>query len=240
MDGGYEVGVINIPPREQDALRRIDIKVLRELIERCLRDERSSALQRLPLHDCGLFVSTKRNDFERALDAYGKAKADKKRADTLRRARSAGDALLYALEQMQYRMAAEAEQGERFYIDDMILPPPAFGTQLSVRVSYRWRPLVTAPWNYGDITFLYNVELRPDYTRPAPARKPSAAQQARERREQLSNEWEHLKDLALFSVRDYFQDGGNGADIPKRFQVKPDAYSRGLNNHSTKFWLDRA
>lgn len=71
---------INIPRNVQDVLRRIDSELLRTLIDRCLRDEQPSALRELPLHDCGPFVSTKRHDFERALGAYGKAKADKKRA----------------------------------------------------------------------------------------------------------------------------------------------------------------
>lgn len=33
------MGVINIPPNEQDALRRTDTEALRALIEQCLRDE---------------------------------------------------------------------------------------------------------------------------------------------------------------------------------------------------------
>jgi len=233
------MGDINIPRSEQDALRSIDSEVLRELLEQCLRDERPSALRELRLDGCGLFISTKRHAFERALDAYGKAKADKKRAETLRDARSAGNTLLDAVQQMQHRMATEAEEGERFYIDDLIRPPHAFSTQLSVRVSYRWRPSPAEPWVHGDITFLYDVDLRPDYTRPPPARKPSAARQAQERQEALYREWEHLKDQALFSVRDYFRDGGTGADIPKTFQVKPNPYTRGLNNFSDRFWADR-
>lgn len=234
------MGDINIPRNVQDALRRTDTEALRALIEQCLRDERPSALRELPLHDCGLFVSTKRHAFERALEAYGKAKSDKKRADTLYDARSAGNTLLYAVQEMQHRMATEAEEGERFYIDDLITPPHSLGTHLSVRVSYRWRPSPTEAWTSGSITFLYDVNLRTDYSQPPPARKPSAAKLAEERRERLYSEWEHLKNQALFSVRDYFKDGGNGANIPDNFQVKLDSFSRGLNNHSTKFWLDRA
>lgn len=61
--------------------------------------------------------------------------------------------------------------------------------------------------------------------------------QAQERQGALYREWEHLKSLALYSVRDFFRDGGNGAEIPKIFQATPDAYMRGLNNFSAKFWL---
>lgn len=233
-----DVGVINIPPNEQDALRRTDTEALRALIEQCLRDERHFALRELPLHECGLFVATKRHAFERALETYSKAKSVKKRADTLYDARSAGNTLLYAVEEMQHRMATEAEEGERFYIDDLITPPYSLSTHLSVRVSYRWRPSPAEAWVSGSITFLYDVDLRTAYTRPPPSRKPSAAKLAEERRERLHSEWEHLKDQALFSVRDYFKEGGSGANIPDIFHVKLDSYSRGLNNHSAKFWLN--
>lgn len=230
------MGDINTPQSEQDALRSIDCEVLRMLVEQCLREERPTALRQLRLNGCGTVVSMKWHAFERELDAYGKAKADKKREQTLRDARSAGDNLLNAVQQMQNRMAAEAKEGERFYIDDLITPPNAFGVPLSVRVSYRWRPSPAEPWVHGDITFIYDVELRPDYTRPPPARKPSAARQAQERQEALSREWKHLKDQALFCVRDYFREGRTGANIPKTFQVKHDPYTRGLNNFSAKFW----
>lgn len=230
------MGDINIPRSEQDALRSIDCKVLRVLVEQCLLEERPTALRQLRLDDCGTFVSIKWHAFERELDAYGKAKADKKRAETLRDARSAGVNLLNAVQQMQHRMEAEAKEGEHFYIDDLITPPNAFGMPLSVRVSYRWRPSSADPWAHGDITFIYDVALRPDYTRPPPARKPSAAKQAQERQEDLYREWKHLKDQALFCVRDYFREGRTGANIPKTFQVKRDPYTRGLNNFSAKFW----
>ena len=233
------MGDINIPRSEQDALRSIDCEVLRMLVEQCLQEERPTALRQLRLDGCGAFVSTKWHAFERELDAYGKAKADKKRAETLRDARSAGYSLLNAVQQMQHRVAAEAEEGERFYIDDLITPPHAFRTPLSVRVSYRWRPSPVEPWVHGDITFHYDVELRPDYTRSPPTRKPSAARQAQEQQEALYREWKHLKDQALFCVRDYFREGGSGGSIPKTFQVKHDPYTLGLNNFSAKFWHDR-
>lgn len=191
------MGVINIPPNEQDALRRTDTEALRALIEQCLRDERHFALRELPLHECGLFVATKRHVFERALETYSKAKSFKKRADTLYDARSAGNTLLYAVQEMQHRMATEAEEGERFYIDDLITPPYSLSTHLSVRVSYRWRPSPAEAWVSGSITFLYDVDLRTAYTRPPPSRKPSAAKLAEERRERLHSEWEHLKDHRL-------------------------------------------
>lgn len=230
------MGDINIPRDEQDALASIDADKLREVIDQCIQDERHLALRSLRLHGCGLFVSTKRVAFERALEAYGKAKADRKRAETLRDARSAGGDLLDAVQQMQRRVAKQAEESERFFVDDRIIPPSSFGSRLSVRVSFRWRPSPTEPWATGDISFVYDVDPLSDYTRPQPARMPSAAKQAREHQERLQREWWHLKDQALFAVRDFFQDGGNGAEIPNTFQVRPCAYTRGLNNFSTRFW----
>lgn len=232
------MGVINIPCGEQDALKSIDRDVLRALIEQCLREERSTVLLQLRLDSCGPFVSTRRYAFERALEVYAKAKAAKKRAETLQAARRAGSDLLNAVELMHDRIATAAAESERFQIDDLIMPPYVLDSRLSVCVRYRWRSAPTEPWVRGDITFVYDVDLRPDYSRPPPARKPSAAKQAQEREDAVYREWEHLRDQALFSVRDYFQAGGNGADIPKTFKVKPDAYSKRLNNHSAKFWLD--
>lgn len=233
------MGDINISRSEQDALRSIDCEVLRMLIEQCLQEERPTALRQFRLDGCGTFVSTKWHAFIQDLDAYGNAKANKKRAETLRDARSAGSNLLDAVQQMQHRMSVEAEEKGRFYIDDLITTPHAFRTPLTVRVSYRWRPSPAEPWVHGDITFIYAVELRPDYTRPPSARKPSAARQVQERQEALYHEWTRLKDQALFSVRDYFRKGGTGANVPKTFLVQHDPYTSRLNNFSAKFWHDR-
>ncbi|WP_245438912.1 hypothetical protein [Bradyrhizobium sp. SK17] len=41
---------------------------------------------------------------------------------------------------------------------------------------------------------------------------------------------------ALYSVRDYFREGGDGDKIPDTFQATVDSHSRGLNNYSTQFW----
>ncbi len=231
------MGEINIPRAEQEALRAVEDDVLNQLIDQCLREERSSALRPLRLDNCGPYIASKVRAFEKALDTYGKAKAEKKRAETRYDALSASRDLVHAVLLMKQRMAAEEEKGQRFHVDDLIMPPHRFGERMSVRVSYRWRPSAADPWAYGDITISHNVDMRPDYTLPPPKRKPSAARQAQERQETLYHEWEHLKSLALHSVRDFFRNGGNGAEIPKVFQVKPDAHTRGLNNFSAKFWL---
>ncbi|EPD42318.1 MULTISPECIES: hypothetical protein [Delftia] len=231
------MGEINIPRAEHDALRVVECDVLDQLVDQCVREERPSVLRPLQLESCGPYVASKLRAFDKAMDTYGKAKAEKKRAETRYDALSAGRDLVHAVLLMKQRMATEEEEGERFYVDDLVLPPPRFGEKMSVRVSYRWRPSAVDPWAYGDITMSHDVDTRPDYSLPPPKRKPSAAGQAQQRQETLYREWEHLKSLALHSIRDYFRNGGNGAEIPKVFQVKPDAHTRGLNNFSAKFWL---
>ena len=231
------MGEINIPRAEQEALRAVECDVLNQLVDQCLREERPSVLRPLRLESCGPYVASKLRAFEKEMDAYGKAKAERKRAETRYDCLSAGRDLVHAVLLMKQRMATEEEEGQRFHIDDLILPPHRFGERMSVRVSYRWRPSAADPWAYGDITIFHDVDMRPDYTLPPPKRKPSAVRQAQQRQETLYREWEHLNSLALHSVRDYFRNGGNGAEIPKVFQAKPDAYTRGLNNFSAKFWL---
>lgn len=228
---------INIPRSEQDALRAVEHDVLNEVIDQCLREGRSSVLRPLLLENCGPYVASKVRAFEKALEMYGRAKAEKKRAETRRDALSAGSDLMHAVLQMKQRMATEEEEGQRFRVDDIIMPPHRFDERMSVRVSYQWRPSEADPWAYGDITFFYDVDMRPDYTLPLQKRKLSAARQAQERQEALYREWEHLKSLALHSVRDFFRRGGNAAGVPKVFQVKLDEYTRGLNNFSANFWL---
>lgn len=41
---------------------------------------------------------------------------------------------------------------------------------------------------------------------------------------------------ALYSVRDYFKEGGDGDKILEAFQATVDSHTRGLNNYSTQFW----
>jgi hypothetical protein len=105
-----------------------------------------------------------------------------------------------------------------------------------VRVSYRWRRTIDDAWSYGSITFHHNFDPRPDFMVPVPTRKPSKAKQERDLQDQLYQTWEDLMRLGLYSVRDYFREGRDGAAIPDVFQAKPDSRSRGLNNFSTKFW----
>lgn len=228
---------INIPRAEQEALKVVQDDALNQLVEQCLREERISALRSIRLDNCGPYIASQVREFERALDTYGKAKAEKKRAEARYDALRAGNNLVHAVVLMKQRMAREEEEGQRFHVDDLIMPPHRFDERMSVRVSYRWRTSAADPWAHADITFFHEVVSRSDYALAPPKRKPSAARQEQERQEGLYREWEHLKSLALHSVRDFFRNGGNGTEIPKVFNVKPDAHTRDLNNFSADFWL---
>lgn len=140
---------------------------------------------------------------------------------------------------MKRRMETEEKEAQLFYVDDRIGPPFQLSKHLNVRVSYRWRRTVDDQWTYGSITFFHDVDLRPDYTLPPPKRKLSPAKQRREMESTLYRTWEHLMRLALYSVREYFRQGGDGDKIPETFQAKPDSYTRGLNNHSADFWRQK-
>jgi len=133
-------------------------------------------------------------------------------------------------------MEEEEREDQLFYVDDLIQPPQNFGSHLAVRVSYRWRTTIEGKWMYGSITFSHDVDLQPDNTISVPKRTPSARERDRVRQERLYREWEHLMQLGLYSVRDFFREGGNGSAIPETFQARADSYSGILNNFSTQFW----
>ncbi|MBP2233388.1 hypothetical protein J2847_006726 [Azospirillum agricola] len=233
------MGEINIPEDEQEALKAIDAKELDKLVERAVQEERLDGLYHLPLTSCGPYVAAQLHAFEQALAEHRRFKAPRKLAETGDRLRRAGRDLSDAVRGMKRRMETEEKEAQLFYVDDRIGPPFQLSKHLNVRVSYRWRRTVDDQWTYGSITFFHDVDLRPDYTLPTPKRKLSPAKQRREVESTLYQEWEHLMSLALYSVRDYFRQGGDGGKIPETFQAKPDSYTRGLNNHSADFWRQK-
>lgn len=230
------MGELYIPRDQQNALAAIDTRELEGLLDQAIQEERSSGLHRLALASCGPYVAGKYQSFYEALAKHRDAKSSRKReqtGDTLRRA--ARD-VSFAVRAMKQRMETEETESQLFVIDDHIMQPFHFSKHMSVRVSYRWRRTVDDDWNHGSITFVHDVDLRPDYMTPAPKRKPSAAKREEELQYRLYQTWEHLTRGALYSVRDYFRDGGDGDKIPETFKVTVDSYSRDLNNYSTQFW----
>lgn len=229
------MGEINIPRDQQIAIAAIDASELDRLIEQAIQEERLGDLRR-PLTNCGSYIKTKLRYFEEAMARHRKAKAPPKRAETEDALRRAARDLSYAVGAMKQRLETEQKEAQLFIIDDQIMPPHRFSKNLSVRVSYRWRTTLDDEWKLGHITFVHDVDLRPDYTTPVPRRKPSAAKQERDIQDRLYQTWEQLMRQALYSVRDYFREGGDGDKIPDAFQATIDSYTRGLNNYSTQFW----
>jgi hypothetical protein len=230
---------VYVPLGERSALRSIDVCALRVVIGDCLENRRSNAsLKNFRLESCGLYVSRQALAFESALSEYGAAKAAKKVADTERRARLAGDALVASVEQMQHRIETQEREAERFFVDDVIVPPFQFTERLSVRISYRWRPSPDAEWAHGAITFAHVHDPPRNFYALPPKRKPSVAQQERDRQGGLWDQWDHLRRLGLHSLLEYFRNGGSAEKVPKTFQARVDVYSRDLNNRSCEFWRE--
>ena len=226
---------IYIPHDQRAALTAIDDSDLNGLIEQAIQEERSGNLHSIRLASCGSYVASRLQHFDRALAKHREAKAPRKRAETENTLRRAGYDLIFAIQAMKQRMEIEQKEEQLFHVDGEIRPYH-FSQRLTARVSYRWRKTVDDEWTRGHIAFIHDVDLTPDYSRPPPKRKPSAAKQQEEVQRQLSEAWEHLMMGALYSVRDYFREGRDGGNIPETYKAMVDPHSRGLNNHSTRFW----
>ncbi|MBS0598837.1 MAG: hypothetical protein JSR92_16300 [Proteobacteria bacterium] len=233
------MGEINIPREERDVLKAIDVAVLEKLIGQSVGDKRADCLRMIRLSNCGPFVASKFRSFEKALVDYDRAISPKKCAETEAYALRTGRDLASAVRQMKYRVETEEREGQLFYVEDNIAPPYDFSDDLSVHVSYRWRPTIEDAWRFGSITFSHDVNWSADYTVPLTRRKPSALEQKQDRRDKLCGTWNHLMSLGVQSVRNYFRDGGDGDQIPRAFPVKVDSYTRGLNNFSATFWREQ-
>lgn len=227
---------INLPSYQQAAISDVDETVLRAAVRRCLDEECIRPIHGLGLSDCGPYVGTKLHAFQKAIAEYGQAKAHAKRERTRQDALHAGSDLVHALQQMKGRLETERQEGELFFIDDQIRAPLHLSKRLSVPVSFRWRASPSADWKHGYVTFVYDFSPQPSYTFPLPKRKPSAAQMARDLEDSRHREWERLKAQALFSMREFFRDGGDGDAVPEVFAVRPSPYGGGLNNFSCNFW----
>ncbi len=228
--------MINLSKSEVAALSSVDEQELSFAIDHALSTQHTTELRRMSLSNCGLYVSKELSVFEKRLGEYRSSKSAKKRERTYTDAMKAGSDLSFALSSMKQRMKRELADGELFYVDDHIFWPHSFTENMSVTVSYRWRRRVEDEWNYGRITFEHTFRARPEYATYSNRRKPSAARQKKERQEELERTWEHLKNLALYAVRDYFRGGGGGDKIPSTVQAVTDRQGFGLNNFSAQFW----
>lgn len=229
------MGEINLEEREKQAIAAIDPAVLSSLIDKALAGGGTLALRQLPLSDCSPHLGSKLHDLERALATYAQAKSAKKRDEARFTVERAGRDLSFYFDRLRERLADDIRDGERFFVDDHIFWPGRFHEDLSVRISFRWRQAQEAEWSHGAITFTHRADTREPFEAPTPKRKPSAAQLENKRQERLAAAWQHLMRLALYTVRDYFQAGGDGTAIPDTFKAVVD--ERGyLVNSSLNFW----
>ncbi|OLF77688.1 hypothetical protein AWH62_03160 [Maricaulis sp. W15] len=231
---------LTIPTEEASAIGILDADELRRLIDQSIRAESSTALHQLSLERCGPYISQALRRFERAVAAHDKAKSARKREQTGRDLWREGHGLSHAVDAMKGRLEEEREDAKLFVIDDRILPPYYFTENLSVTIHFRWRRGVEDEWTHGRIRFTHTVEFRPDYSAPKPKRKPSKLMLERERQQKLYHAWEQLMRDGLYTLRDYFRDDRDGAEIPESFEAVVDPYSHTLNNYSTDFWRKRS
>ncbi|MFC5736037.1 hypothetical protein [Sinirhodobacter huangdaonensis] len=226
--------MINLSAGERDAIEDMDVDALRIAIEEARKAHSSTAVTRLQLYRLGAYVQEAERRFDLALANLRKAKAAAKIASTEQATIRAGWDLASAVDQMKDRARQERRDGERFYVDDHIHEPFTFQPEMTVSVSYRWRATEDDGWSYGRIVFHHHHVARPQPWDFADRRRLTARQREKELSETLQREWYRMRDLALFSVRDFFRDGGNGADIPETFDAVADRGS--LNNFSLNFW----
>lgn len=236
------MGLINLSDREKQAIGAIDRGALHDLIDQAIKSEHVGKLSSLPLSNCGEYVAAKLRYFDQALAAYRIAKSAKKREETLYSAHKAGSDLTFAFGQMRQRLEVEERESQLFFIYDPTMPPFRLTQDMQVRVSYRWRRTIEDEWTTGSIIFKHKVRPRFDYhalAQPKPKRKPSARKLGEVRENDLRREWEHLEQLAHWSVRDYFRAGHDGAGIPGEFEVRLGDGDH-LNNFSADFWGRRS
>ena len=228
---------INLPSGQKAAISDIDEAVLRAAVTRCLDEERVGPIYGLGLDQCGPHVTDRFQSFQKAIGEYSNAKAHAKRERTRADALRAGSDLVHAVQQMKGLLETERREGDRFYIDDHIIPPYHFSKLLSVRIPFRWRAGPSSEWKQGQMTFVYDYSPQPNYDLVPLKRKPSAAKAAKDLEALLYQQWDRLKMQALCSMREFFRNGGDGGAVPEVFAVRPDPYSGGLNNYSCNFWL---
>lgn len=221
---------------DMTVIKAIDTSEVERCVDQALDEGRTTALHGLHLSSAGSHIATHLHRYERDLASYAKAKAATKRSETRSRAWNSGHDLVYAVRDMKRQVAEQEKEVQLFRIDDQIVPPYRFWNRVEVRVGYQWRATADAAWTFGSINFFHDVDMRPDYTRPQPKRKPGAAKLEEQRQETLFGHWDHLRILALHSVHEFLKLGGDGSTIPAEFEAKTSRTDRHLNNFSCDFW----
>lgn len=232
---------LNLQPSEQVALRAIDAEVLDALIEECLNKNSIAPLRSLSLRNCGPFVERHLTHFEEALTAVKTAKTARSIEVACEKAKRSGDDLISAVLAMIQRLQTEERDANAFHVYDDYVEPFSFSSDLDVTIRFRWKRPSEEDWSYGSFTIRHTVPpVSPFYgNRVGMNRKrPSPSKLKMETDARLSSAWHHMRRVSLYSVRDFFRSGGDGAAIPRNFIAKADA-SGGLNNCCADFWNRR-
>ncbi|MEQ8310440.1 MAG: hypothetical protein RIA72_07060 [Sphingopyxis sp.] len=234
------MSALYLSDHEKAALRAVDLLELERLIDEALWQQRITGLHALQLANCGAYVANQLRAFDRALADYAKSKSAKRREDLRGRAWMVGRDLGSAVRAMLERADDEDKERQLFRVSDMISTPYRFSEHLEIQVHFDWCTRAKDQWNFGTITFVHDVDTRPDYTLPRhqPKRKPSAAKVEQERQDKLYRHWEHFRMLAINAVRTFLQRGGDAATIPERFVVTTSGRDHYLNNFSCDFWQE--
>ena len=227
---------MNLGKNEQRAIEELDRGALHKAIAEAIDGDNLTALRDLQLHNLGSYVLSAERQLETKLDKKRKAKSAKKVALADYEVRRAGLTLESAIDQMKERAKREREDGQYFYVEDHIIEPLTLRPNMTISVSYRWRTDKDKDWMYGRVSFNHTYDASRHQAAVA-ERKLNSRKQEEELQELLRQEWRYLHNLAIFSVRDFFREGGDGSDIPTSFDAVPDRGS--LNNFSLKFWDGR-
>lgn len=230
------MGELYIADHVKTAAKALDLDDLEERVDLAYREQRIAPLYDLHLSSCGAYVSERLRRFERELENFAKAKAARKREETKGRAWSAGSELRWAVRDLLQRIDDEEKERELVRVDDVVSAPYRIGEHMEARVGYQWRRRIEDDWSFGSITFVRDVDMRPDFSQPPPRRKPSRAAQEREREDLLYRHWEQMVRYSIHAVHDFLKAGGDGTAIPDTFLVKTDGRSRWLDNFSCRFW----
>lgn len=215
---------------EIEWLKGIDDLELSRRINRSLEEEQIAPLSDLQLRLGGAFICTCLKRYEVALVEYRRSKSIEKRRRTFQLALRAAQSLESSVRQAKFRAQNDEKNDSLFFVDGEVTPPPDFADQLSVRINYRWREALEETWNYGSINFTHLVAAP-----SAPATGKAALRADRQRQGRLYAEWNELARIALFSVKEFFLEGGKGGAIPPTFRIVSDD-GGSLNNFSAKFW----
>ena len=230
---------LHLAQHELSAIKAIDVGEVERCVDQALGTASASPLFNLNLSCCGPVISDHLRRYQRDLASYAKAKAPSKRAATQGQSWIAGRDLVFAVRDTQQRIEEHEKETELLRVNDDIAPPYRLSDRIEVRVPYQWRRKVDDSWVWGSITFVHNVDMRPDYTQQLPKRKPSAAKLERERQDSLYRHWEHLRVLAVHAVVKFLRSGGDGTAIPESYSASPAARDRFLSNFSCDFWQEQ-